>query len=72
MSPALHAGTMSATMPASTAYMADITDVATRTKGMGAAGAANNLGAILGPAVAALAVISVPCWLRALLSSPSK
>ena len=31
------------------AYMADITDLTTRTKGMGAVGAANNLGGILGP-----------------------
>jgi MFS family permease len=42
---------MAAVMPASTAYMADITDVSTRTKGIGAMGAASNLGAMLGPAV---------------------
>jgi MFS family permease len=49
------------------AYMADITDAASRTKGMGAAGAANNLGSILGPAVAGLAVISLlaPLWIMA-------
>ena len=66
----LHAAVMSATMPASSAYMADITDVAGRTKGMGAAGAANNLGAILGPAVAGLAVVSLmaPLWIMALLA----
>ncbi|MDA1076945.1 MAG: MFS transporter, partial [Proteobacteria bacterium] len=34
----MHASVMSATMPASNAYMADITDVSTRTKGMGALG----------------------------------
>jgi MFS family permease len=63
----LHASVMSASMPAANAYMADITDVHTRTKGMGAAGAANNLGAILGPAVAALAVVSLltPLWVMA-------
>lgn len=63
----MHAGVMSATMPASTAYMADITDLASRTKGMGATGAANNLGAIIGPAVAGLAVISLltPLWVMA-------
>ncbi|HJN52745.1 MAG: MFS transporter [Pseudomonadales bacterium] len=61
----LHAAAMAAAMPSSTAYMADITDVATRTKGMGAAGAANNIGAILGPAMAGLAVISLltPLWI---------
>lgn len=66
----MHAMVMSATMPASSAYMADITDVATRTKGMGAVGAANNLGAILGPAVGgALAVFSLltPLWFAAAL-----
>jgi MFS family permease len=63
----LHAGIMSATMPASTAYMADITSIASRTKGMGAAGAANNIGGILGPALAGLAVISMltPLWVVA-------
>ncbi len=62
-----HASMMSATMPAANAYMADITDAASRTKGMGAAGAANNLGSILGPAVAGLAVFSLlmPLWVMA-------
>jgi MFS family permease len=59
-----HASIMSAGMPAATAYMADITDVSNRTKGMGAAGAASNIGSILGPALAGLAVISLlaPLW----------
>jgi MFS family permease len=63
----VHAATMSATMPAANAYMADITDAANRAKGMGAAGAANNLGSILGPAVASLAVFSLltPLWVMA-------
>lgn len=62
-----HASVMSAAMPAANAYMADITDTANRTRGMGAAGAANNLGAILGPAVAGLAVLSLltPLWIMA-------
>jgi MFS family permease len=66
----LHAAVMSATMPASSAYMADITSVAERAKGMGAAGAANNMGAILGPAMGGLAVISLmaPLWIMALLA----
>ena len=63
----MHASMMSATMPAANAYMADITDAASRTRGMGAAGAANNLGSILGPAVAGLAVFSLltPLWVMA-------
>ncbi|MBL6688909.1 MAG: MFS transporter [Pseudomonadales bacterium] len=66
----MHAGIMSAAMPASTAYMADITDTASRTRGMGAAGAANNIGSILGPALAGLAVISLltPLWSVAALA----
>ncbi len=62
-----HAAMMSASMPAANAFMADITDTENRTRGMGAAGAANNLGSILGPAVAALAVISLltPLWIMA-------
>ena len=65
-----HATMMSASMPAANAYMADITDTANRTRGMGAAGAANNLGSILGPAVASLAVISLltPLWVMAVLA----
>ena len=64
----MHASVMSATMPASSAYMADITTPEQRTKGMGAVGAANNLGAILGPAVGAgFAVITLltPLWIAA-------
>lgn len=64
----MHASVMSATMPASSAYMADITTPAQRTKGMGAVGAANNIGAILGPAIGAgLAVITLltPLWFAA-------
>ena len=66
----MHAGVMSAAMPAASAYMADITSVSERTRGMGAAGAANNLGAIIGPALAGLAVISLltPLWVIAALA----
>ncbi|MEE4384750.1 MAG: MFS transporter, partial [Pseudomonadales bacterium] len=45
---------MSATPPAASAYVADVTDVAGRTKGMGGIGASNNVGAILGPAIGGL------------------
>ncbi len=63
----MHATVMAASMPAANAYMADITDAESRTRGMGAAGAANNLGSILGPAVAGLAFISLlaPLWIMA-------
>ena len=66
----LHATVMAASMPAANAYMADITDVTTRTRGMGAAGAANNVGSILGPAVSGLAVISLltPLWVMAVVA----
>ena len=65
-----HASVMSAAMPAATAYMADITTVENRTKGMGASGAANNLGSILGPALSGLAAFSLlfPLWLIAVLA----
>lgn len=52
-----NATVMGAVMPASNAYMADITDVSNRTRGMGAIGAASNIGAMLGPAVGGLMTI---------------
>ena len=61
----MHASVMSAIMPASSAYMADITDLSNRTKGMGAVGAANNLGGILGPAIGGLLAgitLLTPLW----------
>lgn len=50
----LNAVVLAASMPSSNAYMADITSVAERTKGMAALGAANNIGSMLGPAVGGL------------------
>lgn len=47
---------MSATPPASTAYVADITQGAARTRGLGLMGAAQNTGSILGPGLAGLLV----------------
>ena len=61
----MHGSVMSAIMPSSSAYMADITSVATRTKGMGAVGAANNFGSILGPALGGLLAgitLLTPLW----------
>jgi len=49
-----NATVMAAVMPAANAYMADITDVTTRTKGMSALGAASNIGSMLGPAIGGL------------------
>lgn len=65
-----HAALMAATMPAANAYMADISDPANRTRAMGAAGAANNIGSILGPAVATFAAVSLlaPLWVMALVA----
>lgn len=48
------ASVMSATPPAASAFVADLTDASDRTRGMGGMGAANNLGAIIGPAVGGL------------------
>jgi len=66
-----NAAVMAATQPASTAYMADITDIGTRTKGMGQIGAANNLGAILGPAIGgvlAAYTLLTPIWFSAVVT----
>ena len=68
----IHASLMSAMMPAASAYMADITDLTTRTKGMGAVGAAINLGNIIGPAVGGLlaaVTLLMPLWFSAGLAA---
>ncbi|OFA31920.1 MFS transporter [Glaciecola punicea] len=49
-----NATVMAAVSPSASAYMADITTVEDRVKGMGAIGAAGNIGAILGPAIGGL------------------
>jgi MFS family permease len=49
-----NATVMAAVSPSANAYMADITTVENRIKGMGAIGAAGNIGAILGPAIGGL------------------
>ncbi|MEM9622185.1 MAG: MFS transporter, partial [Pseudomonadota bacterium] len=64
----IHASLMAAMMPSASAYMADITDLEGRTKGMGAVGAATNLGNIIGPAAGGmLAAITLltPLWVAA-------
>lgn len=61
---------MSATSPAATAYVSDITDISNRTVGIGRIGAAHSLGTILGPAIAYFAVISLlaPIYLAAVMT----
>jgi MFS family permease len=49
-----NATVMAAVSPSANAYMADITTVQDRIKGMGAIGAAGNIGSILGPAIGGL------------------
>lgn len=49
-----NATVMAAVSPSANAYMADITTAQDRIKGMGAIGAAGNIGSILGPAVGGL------------------
>ena len=61
---------MSATSPAATAYVSDITDVSNRTIGIGRIGAAHSLGTILGPAIAYFSIISLlaPIYLAAVMT----
>jgi MFS family permease len=49
-----NATVMAAVSPSANAYMADITTIKDRIKGMGAIGAAGNIGSILGPAIGGL------------------
>lgn len=49
-----NATVMAAVSPSASAFMADITTVKDRIKGMGALGAAGNIGSILGPAIGGL------------------
>ena len=49
-----NATVMAAVAPSANAYMADITSITDRIKGMGAIGAAGNIGSILGPAIGGL------------------
>ena len=61
---------MSATGPAATAYVADITDIHNRTSGMAKLGAAHNIGTVVGPTLALLAAISLlaPLYLAAVMT----
>ena len=61
---------MSATSPAATAYVSDITDVSNRTIGIGRIGAAHSLGTILGPAIAYFSIVSLlaPIYMAAVMT----
>jgi MFS family permease len=61
---------MSATSPAATAYVSDITDVSNRTIGIGRIGAAHSIGTILGPAIAYFSIISLlaPIYMAAVMT----
>lgn len=61
---------MSASMPASSAYVIDVTSIKNRTKGIGRMSAASHLGTMLGPALAYFAVISLmaPLYIQAVLT----
>ncbi len=55
----LQAIVMSATSPAATAYISDITSFSERTSSLGKIGAAHNVGTIMGPAIASLAFLGL-------------
>ncbi len=67
---AVHAALMSAAHPASAAYMVDVTEIRQRAKGMAKLQAFNQLGVMLGPALAWFVHFSylAPLYLQALLS----
>jgi MFS family permease len=67
----IHAGILSASFPASGAYIADITSIETRTRGISLLAAANGIGTMCGPALAVIASISflAPLALHGLLTA---
>jgi len=66
----LQATIMSAASPTASAYMVDVTTVATRTRGLSHISSANQIGAMAGPALAYFAVISflAPLLIQAAMS----
>jgi MFS family permease len=66
----IHASIMSATQPATSAYVADNTTADSRTAGLGKLQAANQIGVMIGPALAWFAVINylAPMYLQAALT----
>ncbi|MEX1670707.1 MFS transporter [Zhongshania guokunii] len=70
LSRAFHAALMSATHPASSAYMVDVTSVNERTRGMGKMQAFNQIGVMIGPALAWFVHISylAPFFIQAAIT----
>ncbi len=66
----VHAAIMSATFPASNAYIIDVTPLADRAKGLGRMSAANQLGVLMGPVLAATVVAGflMPLMIQALIT----
>lgn len=69
LSRVFHSSIMSATHPASSSYMVGVTSVADRTRGMARLHAFNQLGVMVGPALAWLVVVDflAPLYLQAFL-----
>lgn len=69
LSRVLHASLMSASHPAASAYMVDITSVNERTVGVGRLAACNQIGTLIGPSLAGFAVFSLlmPLYIQAAL-----
>ena len=63
----LHASLMSASHPAASAYMVDITSANERTAGVGRLAACNQIGTLIGPSLAGFAVFSLltPLYIQA-------
>ena len=66
----VHAVIMSATFPASSAYMIDITDVEKRAGGLGKISASNQMGVLLGPALAGAVIFGflTPLYIQAAMT----
>lgn len=66
----IHAMVMSATFPAASAYMIDITDIRTRAGGLGKMSAANQMGVLLGPVMAATVAFGylTPLYIQSVLT----
>ena len=66
----IHATIMSAVFPASNAYIVDITPLADRAKGLGRMSAANQLGVLMGPVMAAAVVFGflTPLFIQAAMT----
>ncbi len=66
----IHASIMSATFPASNAYIIDVTPIMDRAKGLGRLSAANQLGVLMGPVMAGAVVFGflTPLFIQAAIT----